>query len=871
MASYTDGNQAIIAPSSPQVDLNLYSNVLQYKQNQYDTGVQRVQGAIDSVAGLEVYRPQDKQYLQNKLGDMTSQIQSMAGADFSNSSIVAQASSLAPKIARDSVVQNALIGTQGVKSLMASQKEMEDKHPERYSASAKFNDDSAVQSYLSNPNVGASYNGPTTATPYYDYNEPLQKLLKEKAPTVSVTMKPGGGFTYIQDTTSKVTQEDLSNLIDGFFNANPNYQQSIKMDGNYAYKDYDNQGLSDKVMSTLGTQKSSYEKQLVDLQAQYDKVTNDINARQDITNQAISTHNLLTGVKSALSDYGTMFKNGTSLSAIKERLQMDQVRGLYINEYQKSNEQIEQKTNDEAINNMKFQMEQEHLKIDQSKQSLDFIKSGIDPVSGKALQEGDALYPQYLNANRDPSKTTGNLVQKVTVTPFNAADGITGVYDMNTNTSNIKLINDKLTSTEEQAKMMYAQKQQDGVYGSKNTENSFKDWKAKNEDLLQNPDKQYTTNPDGSKKLDHPVDPDYLAYRSNTTLDKMEASTLVDLQNTLSRDATNKIPLPSSKAFSIDGLNYNRNGNTHNSLFIDPGKSPEFISAFNILNTAVKAIQDKENNIYNQQQSQVASESLGGPGGTPFIGGTSDTDAAKQALSSIDQYKGTPVYDQMKAIIDSGKWSTLSSKLGVIIGNTLDQRNQYVNDELNKRASRINPQGTPIDEKDKSNMRQLVISALDQNPTGAPSIKNPDKIDPITKYTGKDGNAYIQYNDEKGNPQEVKVPSLNNTIANPDPDQRLRFIINESYNGITPTKGPSILASDDGRIKYAIGKNFNIPGKYVLYLIDGNNRPRANNISYNSPSEAMSHINELSSLKDPNTNEKYSTQQIAEMAKRNNY
>ena len=63
MASFTDAISTF-NPYVSQLPVDAMVKVGMYKQQRYDEGVQKIQGYIDNVAGMDVARDVDKQYLQ---------------------------------------------------------------------------------------------------------------------------------------------------------------------------------------------------------------------------------------------------------------------------------------------------------------------------------------------------------------------------------------------------------------------------------------------------------------------------------------------------------------------------------------------------------------------------------------------------------------------------------------------------------------------------------------------------------------------------------------------------------------------------------------------------------------------------------------
>jgi hypothetical protein len=85
------------------------------KQAQYNQGVQKVQNYVDRVAGLEIAKPQHKQYLESKLDELGNRLKIVAGGDFSNQQLVNSVSGMTGQIIKDPIVQNAVYSTQVLK------------------------------------------------------------------------------------------------------------------------------------------------------------------------------------------------------------------------------------------------------------------------------------------------------------------------------------------------------------------------------------------------------------------------------------------------------------------------------------------------------------------------------------------------------------------------------------------------------------------------------------------------------------------------------------------------------------------------------------------------------------------------------------
>ena len=77
MASFTDAIPQF-NPYIQQLPVEAMVTVGMEKQQRYDQGLQRIQSQIDQVAGLDIYRPQDREYLQSKLNQLGSKLKTVA-------------------------------------------------------------------------------------------------------------------------------------------------------------------------------------------------------------------------------------------------------------------------------------------------------------------------------------------------------------------------------------------------------------------------------------------------------------------------------------------------------------------------------------------------------------------------------------------------------------------------------------------------------------------------------------------------------------------------------------------------------------------------------------------------------------------------
>lgn len=173
MASFTDAITQF-NPYVSQLPVEAMVKVGMQKQAQYEEGYKKIQSQIDQVAGLDVARDVDKQYLQSKLNELGNNLKSVAAGDFSNFQLVNSIAGMTKQVAKDENVQNAVSSTAWYRN---QQKAIEEARKQGKSNVA--NEDlfsSQVQDWYKNPEAGATFN--SEYVPYTDVFKKLQEIAK---------------------------------------------------------------------------------------------------------------------------------------------------------------------------------------------------------------------------------------------------------------------------------------------------------------------------------------------------------------------------------------------------------------------------------------------------------------------------------------------------------------------------------------------------------------------------------------------------------------------------------------------------------------------------------------------------------------------
>jgi hypothetical protein len=245
MASYTDNSPTQFDPYVSQLPIiEEMSKITMERQQRYDQGIQKIQTQIDNVAGLDVIRDVDKQYLQSRLNELGTNLKSVAAADFSNNQMVTSTAGMAARIAKDPIIQNSVISTQRVRKSM-SERDVAN----REGKGAVENDwwlDKNINQYLNNSDAKASFTG--SYLQYRDIKPKMLKVLKSlhesgKDEQVPWEANSDGTVNYgktaaamVEKGWKGITSGQIENAIRASFDQSDLRQMDIS--GQYQFRNY---------------------------------------------------------------------------------------------------------------------------------------------------------------------------------------------------------------------------------------------------------------------------------------------------------------------------------------------------------------------------------------------------------------------------------------------------------------------------------------------------------------------------------------------------------------------------------------------------------------------------------------------------------
>lgn len=271
MASFTDQIPQF-NPYIQQMPVEAMTQVGMYKQQKYDEGLQKIQNNIETIAGLDVYKPLHKQYLQSKLNELGGKLKTVAAGDFSNFQLVNSVGGMATQIVKDPTIREAITSTKYVRQ---GEEEME---TARKAGKSSIQNEAwwknEISEWINDGDLQSGFRGKYVE--YRDMEKKLRDVAKEvheydksiEIPYVrdnsgnvlyfdskgNVTLDPNKGFPRIDDAILKtrVKGKSAEKILDNFYiSLDENDKKQLGIDGWYHYKGYSGDQFKLKIKNDI--------------------------------------------------------------------------------------------------------------------------------------------------------------------------------------------------------------------------------------------------------------------------------------------------------------------------------------------------------------------------------------------------------------------------------------------------------------------------------------------------------------------------------------------------------------------------------------------------------------------------------------------
>jgi len=155
MASFTD-NVPQFNEYVSQQPVEAMVKVGMQKQQQYDTNVQKIQQSFSNIAGMQISRDVDKEYLEKQVNDVSQRLKTFASGDFSSNNLTSSMTGMVNGIANDEIIQNSVQSSMNYKYELDRIKKAKEEGTLTPDNLLKFQKDSS--SWTNGTEAGESFN-----------------------------------------------------------------------------------------------------------------------------------------------------------------------------------------------------------------------------------------------------------------------------------------------------------------------------------------------------------------------------------------------------------------------------------------------------------------------------------------------------------------------------------------------------------------------------------------------------------------------------------------------------------------------------------------------------------------------------------------
>src|SRR5690606_20182751 len=216
------------SPYISSIPVELYGQLAMQKQQQYDTGLQRVQSFVQNITGLEMDRDIDQAYNEQKVGEFRKNIENILSEDLSDTNGLMQAGAYSSQLFNDKRIRNSVLSRIHEKDAY--------KQLEQAQQDGTYAPENA-ELLLSQINAWKSGDenavlGKQTYIPYDNYMERYQKWMKNVAPDVRLDQHSpidadGNPIPYVlvEGKVEAITDDKISAAHEAFFQQDASARQ----------------------------------------------------------------------------------------------------------------------------------------------------------------------------------------------------------------------------------------------------------------------------------------------------------------------------------------------------------------------------------------------------------------------------------------------------------------------------------------------------------------------------------------------------------------------------------------------------------------------------------------------------------------------
>lgn len=236
------------------------------KQQQYEEGLQKVQGYMNTLSGFQSQKKEINEYLKGKMSELRENLNNISG-DFSDQRLVSQIGGAASKIASDPIVQNGILAQQTISAIQAAKEQA--RKEGKSSVQNEWYADNKINEWLNDGQTDTKLNA--SYTQYFDIEKKIREYVKdmgegENLPEEMLRFDTTGKLVPNEVLLKGKSAKRVQDAIDVVLQS-PDAQQQLTIDGAYKFRGLDGAAMYEQLERSTKATLDNFETSIKEAQA----------------------------------------------------------------------------------------------------------------------------------------------------------------------------------------------------------------------------------------------------------------------------------------------------------------------------------------------------------------------------------------------------------------------------------------------------------------------------------------------------------------------------------------------------------------------------------------------------------------------------
>lgn len=236
------------------------------KQQQYEEGLQKVQGYMNTLSGFQSQKKEINEYLKGKMSELRENLNNISG-DFSDQRLVSQIGGAASKIASDPIVQNGILAQQTISAIQAAKEQA--RKEGKSSVQNEWYADNKINEWLNDGQTDTKLNA--SYTQYFDIEKKIREYVKdmgegENLPEEMLRFDNTGKLVPNEVLLKGKSAKRVQDAIDVVLQS-PDAQQQLTIDGAYKFRGLDGAAMYEQLERSTKATLDNFETSIKEAQA----------------------------------------------------------------------------------------------------------------------------------------------------------------------------------------------------------------------------------------------------------------------------------------------------------------------------------------------------------------------------------------------------------------------------------------------------------------------------------------------------------------------------------------------------------------------------------------------------------------------------